>query len=95
MIPASDLLSVYSENACSFLLVGRDGAMEGGECVSSELQKELQGGLPHSPPDGWPLLAHPPWLSSQDEKSMLLPYLGGFRHIFCSEVIECQILPGR
>ena len=46
MIPASDLLSVYSESACSFLLVGRDGAMEGGECVSSELQKELQGGLP-------------------------------------------------
>ena len=33
MIPASDLLSVYSESACSFLLVGRDGAMEGGECV--------------------------------------------------------------
>lgn len=48
-----------------------------------------------TPLDGWPLIACPPCLSPQYEKSMLLPYLGGFRHIFCSEVIECKILPRR
>lgn len=43
VIPASDLWSVYSESACSFLLVGRDGWTAGGERVSSELQREPAG----------------------------------------------------